>query len=209
MASFKVDYSEQTMNRDAKYRLDFQGIYGLLLCALLFTSSAQAANVGELELKERIKLGEANLYLNGAGQRTKLFIDLYIAALYLPDKSHDAQAIIDANEVMLIQIHVISNLINSDTLTQGTMEGFNKSTGHQTEAIQGLIDDFLGAFQEPIVIGDTFEMVYQPGKGVTVVKNRHIIKTIADNQAFKRALFGIWLSDKPAQFSLKENLLGR
>ena len=151
----------------------------------------------------------ANLHLNGAGQRTKLFIDLYIAALYLTDKTKDAQSIINADEVMLIQIHVISNLITSENLSRGTMEGFTKSTGNGTTAIQGQIDDFLNAFSEPIKVGDTFEIVYQPGKGVTVVKNRLIIKRLPENLPFKRALFGIWLSDKPAQDSLKKKLLGK
>jgi Chalcone isomerase-like len=187
-----------------------QAVRGLVLCIVcLLTVSAQAANIGGIELKESIKLGETNLLLNGAGQRTKLFIDLYIAALYLADKTDDAQAIIDADEVMLIQIHVISNLITSENITQGTSEGFIKSTGNNTAAIQGQIHEFLTAFKEPIVTGDTFEIVYQPGKGVTVLKNRHIVKKLPENKTFKRALFGIWLSEQPAQASLKTNLLGK
>ena len=198
------------MNCNAEYRKVSRGFCGVLLSTLFcLTAPVQASNIGGVELKESIKLGEENLFLNGAGQRTKLFIDLYIAALYLTDKTKDAQAIIQADEVMLLQIHVISDLINSENLSRGTMEGFNKSTSNNTAAIQGQINEFLKAFKEPIKIGDTFEIVYQPGKGITVVKNRHIIKRLPENLVFKRALFGIWLSDKPAQVSLKNNLLGK
>jgi len=198
------------MNSRTQYRKCIQGFCWPLLCALFWLSPpAQASNIAGIELKDGIKLGKTNLVLNGAGQRTKLFFDLYIAALYLTGKTGDAQAIIDADEVVLIQIHVISNLISSENLTRGTREGFNKSTGNNTAVIQEQIDDFLDAFKEPITVGDTFEIVYQPGKGVTVVKNRQIVKTLPVNLYFKRALFGIWLSDNPAQVSLKNKLLGK
>ena len=180
---------------------------GFFLCIFCHFTSAQ--NASGIELKDSIKLGDTHLLLNGAGQRSKLFIDLYIAALYLSHKSQEAQKIIDANEPMLIQIHVISNLITSENLTRGTMEGFTKSTGNKTEGIQNQIDDFLDAFKEPIKTGDIFEIVYLPKKGVIVIKNRHIVKKLDVDLEFKRALFGIWLSDNPAQKTLKDKMLGK
>lgn len=182
---------------------------GLLLCFFLcLPTQAQTNKISGIKLKETIKLGKNLLLLNGAGQRTKYFIDLYVAALYLSTKTHDAQAIIEADEAMLIQIHVISNLITSENITRGTKEGFTKSTNNNTQNIQEQIDDFLDAFKEKITIGDIFEIVYLPGKGVTVIKNRHIVKKLNTDMAFKRALFGIWLSDNPAQKSLKSSMLG-
>lgn len=185
-------------------------IFSLILC--LFTclpTFAQTHKIAGVQLKESIKLGKNNLLLNGAGQRTKFFIDMYIAALYVSTKTQDPQKIIDADEAMLIQVHVISNLITSENLTRGTMEGFTKSTGGKTEAIQTQIDDFLDSFKEKIDIGDVFEIVYLPNKGVTVIKNRKIVKRLDVDLNFKRALFGIWLSDKPAQKSLKNRMLGK
>lgn len=195
-----------TMNKNKIFFYISCFIFYLFFC---LPSQAQSSKIGGIELKESIKLGKNTLQLNGAGQRTKLFIDLYIAALYLSNKSQDAQTIINADEPMLIQIHVISNLITSENLTRGTMEGFSKATNNKTEAIQAQINDFLDAFKETIKIGDMFEIVYLPNKGVTVIKNRHIVKTLAVDLTFKRALFGIWLSDKPAQQSLKDKLLGK
>jgi hypothetical protein len=181
-------------------------IFCLFLC---FSTQVQASKVADVQLKETIKLGDTHLLLNGAGIRSKLFIDLYIAALYLNNKTQDPQSIITADEPMMIQIHVISNLISSENLTRGTSEGFAKSTGNKTEAIQTQIDDFLDSFKEPIKINDIFEIVYIPNKGITVIKNRHIVKKLNVDMAFKQALFGIWLSDNPAQKSLKDKMLGK
>lgn len=189
--------------------LAFIPLFSFFICICLYLPShAGATTVSGITLKESIKLGKNNLLLNGAGQRSKYYIDLYIAALYLTNKTQDPQKIIDANEPMLIQVHVISNLISSENLTRGTMEGFTKSTKGKTEAIQPQIDQFLDSFKEKIDIGDVFEIVYLPNKGVTVIKNRKLVKRMDVDLNFKKALFGIWLSDKPAQKSLKEKMLG-
>lgn len=197
------------MNESTYKNNVFIQLYSLLLFACLcFPLQAQTTKVSGITLKDSIKLGNNTLLLNGAGQRTKYYIDLYIAALYVTTKTHQPQSIIDADEPMLIQVHVISNLITSENLTRGTMEGFTKSTGGKTAAIQPQIDDFLDSFKEKIDIGDIFEIVYLPTKGLTVVKNRKVVKRMDIDLEFKQALFGIWLSDKPAQKSLKDKMLG-
>ena len=113
-------------------------------------SAQEKIKVSGVKFKDNIKLGDNNLVFNGAGLRTKFFIDLYISALYLKDKSQDAAAIINADQLMLIQIHVISNLITSENLSKGTAEGFSKSTNNNTKSIQSQIDEFLEAFKEPL-----------------------------------------------------------
>ena len=182
-----------------------------LLAGFLFSVSltVQAVSVDGIKLHDSFKLGDNELLLNGAGKRSKFFIDFYIAALYLNEKTDNAQKIIDDDALMMLQIHVISKLISSENLTRGTREGFDKSTNGNTQQIQSEIDSFLEAFKEPIKIGDVFEIVYMPEKGLTVIKNRHIAKRMQVTMEFKRALFGIWLSDKPAQDSLKKKLLGK
>ena len=197
----------------------FNTLFSLLLC-LSFAAPSLAQTAASIAAQEKIKvagvkfkdtmtLGGKSLQFNGAGLRTKFFLDLYISALYLQEKSQNAAEIINADELMLIQIHVISNLITSENLSKGTAEGFSKSTNNNTKAIQTQIDAFLAAFKEPIKIGDIFEFVYQPGIGVTILKNRKVAKRIHSDLAFKRALFGIWLSDKPAQQALKLGMLGQ
>jgi hypothetical protein len=63
-------------------------------------------------------------------------------------------------------------------------------------------------FQEEIKEGDVFDLVYVPGEGVHVLKNGEQKDTVGDLE-FKKALFGIWLSDNPAQKDLKNKMLGQ
>ncbi len=175
----------------------------------VFASQVQAKVLEGIKLQEQIELGTETLTLNGAGKRSKFFIDLYVAALYLTEKTQDADKIIHDDQTMLLQLHVISKLISSENLSKGTEEGFNKSTNNNTQPIKEEIDVFLESFKEPIKLGDMFEIIYQPTKEITVLKNRELIKRMPVSMSFKQALFGIWLCDKPAQASLKNNLLGK
>ena len=93
-------------------------------------------------------------------------------------------------------------------MTEATLEGFEASTDGNMAPVQDDVDQFMAVFQEEIKEGDVFDLVYLPGEGVRVLKNGEVRDTVGD-LAFKKALFGIWLSDKPAQENLKERMLGQ
>lgn len=178
-----------------------------VLSAALATP-AFALTVDGVEVPDTYAAQDAQLTLNGAGIRSKWFLDLYVGGLYVPQKGSDAQAIIEADEPQAITLHIISGLITSEKMTSATMEGFENSTGGDLSAIQGEVEAFLNVFAEEIKEGDVFDLVYLPGQGVRVLKNGAEKATIGD-LAFKKALFGIWLSDNPAQEDLKEKMLGQ
>ena len=69
------------------------------------------------------------------------------------------------------------------------------------------IQQFMSAFKQKIVKGDEFDFVYTPAIGTQIIKNRKVLTTIK-SLPFKKALFGIWLSNQPAQQSLKNEMLG-
>jgi hypothetical protein len=115
-------------------------LFWLLPAVALFALAADAGRVAGVDVSETLESGGTLLTLNGAGIRTRVFLDVY------------------AEE----------------------------------------IDD-----------GDVFELVYLPEQGLNVYKNGSYTTTIACGLSFKRALFGIWLSDRPVQTSLKRGLLGR
>jgi len=147
------------------------------------------------------------LKLNGAGVREKWLMDLYVGALYLKQHENDAIKIISDENETAIRLEMVSSMVTSERMTKATLEGFENSTHGNTAAIQPQIDTFLATFKEPIKKGDVFEMVYVPGAGVKIYKNSALKNTV-EGETFKQALFGIWLSDQPAQKSLKEEMLG-
>lgn len=183
------------------------GFASLMLITTL-SAPALAANVGGVEIPDTYTADSTELELNGAGTRSKFFMDLYVGSLYTPQARQDGNAVVEADEPQAITLHITSGMITSERMTEATMEGFEASTDGDMSPVKAEIDQFMSVFKEEIKEGDVFDLVYVPEAGVKVLKNGEPKDTVGD-LAFKKALFGIWLSDDPAQSSLKEDMLGQ
>ncbi|AZZ93615.1 chalcone isomerase [Hahella sp. KA22] len=179
-----------------------------LVLLLVLSPSSQAAKVAGVDIPDTLSAAGSELKLNGAGVRSKWFIDVYVGGLYLPQANKDASSIVKADEPMAIKLHMVSGMVTSEKMQKATTEGFENATNGNTAPIKANIDKFIGVFDEEIQENDEFDLVYLPGKGVEVYKNDALAATIDGGVAFKEALFGIWLSDKPAQEDLKKAMLG-
>lgn len=182
-------------------------ITALFATALLITTTFAQTEISGVTPEKSIKVGDQNLVFNGAGLREKLFLDLYVGSLYLEAKSTDSKTIMSANNSMAITLDIVSDLITSEKMIDAINEGFENSTNGNTAALKPKIDAFKNAFKEEIKEGDDFIIYYTKAEGSVVVKNGKKIKSI-EGIDFKRALFGIWLCDEPADEDLKEGMLG-
>lgn len=179
-----------------------------LSCFTVRLCFSQTFMVSDVSVPVNLTVGDKKMILNGAGTREKYFMDMYVCSLYLINKTPDAKKIISADETTAITINIVSSLITSTRMQEAVTEGFQKSTGGNTSAIKEKIDAFVKIFSEPIVKGDVFKITYQTSEGVTVYKNG-VSKGIIKGLDFKKALWGIWLGDEPAQDDLKEAMLGK
>lgn len=165
--------------------------------------------INGVKLPATIKAGDSEVSLNGGGIRKKLFFKLYVGGLYLKSKSSDAKSIINADEPMAVKLQITSGMISSENMSEAINEGFENSTGGNTAPLKDKISKFIDTFKKSeIVEGNVFDIVYVPGTGVQSYKNGTLQSTI-EGMDFKKALFGIWLSDKPADEDLKEAMLGK
>ena len=180
----------------------------IIIIATSFTSILHAQmEIEGVKLLETQKIGEHTLSLNGAGVREKLWFDIYVCSLYLPEKNNDAEAVVSADKPMSLKLNVISSMLTSDKMQDATLEGFKKSTHDNMAPIKKEIDQLITLFKDEITVGDVYELNYLPEEGVQVLKNGSL-KDVIKGLPFKQALFGIWLSDNPVQKDLKAELLG-
>ena len=180
-----------------------------LVFAILFIAVAPAqTKAGGATLPNGVTFEGKTLVLNGVGVREKFWMDMYAGALYLNAKSSNASAILSANEPMAIKLHMVSKMITSDRMIEAVNEGFENSSKGNTAPLKSEIEKFKGFFKEEIKINDVFDIVYLPSKGVLVFKNGKELGAIK-GMAFKKALFGIWLSENPADKKIKRGLLGK
>jgi hypothetical protein len=182
---------------------------GFLLAISVVCLPLQARQIAGIEMPDAMDMAGAPLILNGAGVRTKMFMDIYAGGLYLVAKNSAADKIIQADEPMAIRLHMVSGLVTSEAMEEATRDGFDNATGGDTSAIASDIEAFIQVFREPISEGDIFEIAYQPGKGMQVYKNGEFKSTVDGGLPFKQATFAIWLGDKPAHSGLKKGMLGK
>lgn len=178
-----------------------------LFVLLVMAPFSQAVVVNDVDVADSIQVADQSLELNGTGIRSKFFLNLYVGALYLKQKSDDGQALIAADEPMTIRLHITSSLIDGEKMSEATLDGFIKSTGGNLAPIQREVELMISAFRDAVKDKDVFDLQYVPGKGVTVLRNGQV-KVVVPGLKFKQALFGIWLSEDPVQDDMKEGMLG-
>ena len=86
-------------------------------------------------------------------------------------------------------------------------EGLEKSTGKNTGPIEKEINQLSSSFDSTVSTGDYYEFIFIPGIGTHVLKNKDLQELIPGLE-FKKAFFGIFLSDNPIQKNLKKAMLG-
>ena len=161
-----------------------------------------------LQQRSNLGTGEHRLLLNGWGARTKLYLELYVAGLYLTKANSNPAAIAAANEPMSIRVKITSGLVSQAKLVQSLTDGFHNATNGNVASIQSEINQFRKCLNEAITKGDTFDFIYLPEHGVVINKNG-TFKGVVAGIEFKKALFNIWLSDNPADEDLKQAMLMR
>jgi len=178
----------------------------ILLVLMVWAPTAFAKKVAGVTLDENITIEDTELTLNGAGIRKKLFIKLYVGSLYLQQSRTDAAEIMAADEPMMIRLNMRSDLLTRKKLVKALNTGFKNSAGDNLAAIQPRIDELLALVSEPVRPGDQLSLLYLPETGTSVIKNGELLGQISGLD-FKQAFFGVWLSAKPAQASLKQAMI--
>ncbi len=178
----------------------------VVMFVLVSMFELQAATLAGVTLPETEQVGSAKLVLNGLGIRTKYMVKVYVAGLYLEQKSSDANAIIKADAPKRIVMKFVHGASKSQ-MSDAFEESFHDNTPAAVKTMKPDIDRLLGAL-EPVKVGDEMVFTYVPGTGTTYTMNGQERVTIA-GPAFGPVLFAVWLGPKPPNADLKKGMLGQ
>lgn len=181
----------------------------LVITTLCSTANAQKQIVFEgVTLPRTMTFENKTLQLNGAGSRSKMFMEVYIQALYLSQLSQNPKEIINDNLEMSIRIEITSALVSSGKLTRAIHAGFENSAGDSFGTLKPKMELLKSYLAEDIKRGDVFELTYNPtDSSIWVIKNGEL-KGKVPGLDFKKVFFGIWLGDNPVDEDLKNSLIG-
>lgn len=173
---------------------------------------ASAANVelAGVKLEDRTTLNGSPLVLNGAGIRYKAVFKVYTAGLYLGSKANTTDAVLNMAGPKHLTITMLRDI---DSAELGKLFSSGMADNMDRSAFSKLIPGVIRMSQvfsdhKQLKTGDNFTLDWIPGTGTVLT-----VKGAVEGEPFKEpeffnALMRIWLGQKPADWKLKEALLG-
>jgi hypothetical protein len=192
-------------------------IRNLLLAAtaaLAFAGGAiaQTVTVSGVKYDETIDVRGTKLVLNGAGVRYKGPFKVYSAGLYMTKKAGSPEEVLATPGPKRMSITMLRE-IDSGELGKLFSRGMEDNMPDKA-AFSKLIPGVMRMSQlftdcKKLMPGDNFTIDWVPGTGTVIT-----VKCSKDTEPFKEpefynALLRIWLGPNPADWKLKENLLGK
>jgi len=183
---------------------------GFLLLSGL-AAAAASVDVAGIKYDDALDLRGQKLELNGAGVRYKAVFKVYAAGLYLGKKVSTVEEVLAQPGPKRISITMLRDIDANELgklFTKGVEE--NSPRGELAQLIPGLVRmGQMFADQKQLKTGDTFYVDWLPGAGSQVV-----VKGVPQGEpirepAFFNALLRIWLGPAPADWKLKDALLGK
>ncbi|MBF0121403.1 MAG: chalcone isomerase family protein [Desulfobacterales bacterium] len=164
--------------------------------------------VGGVILPETLLVEHEQLVLNGAGIRTKFFINVYACGLYLLKKNSNAESIIVADEPMAIRMHIIFDHITNTQMKDAIKDGLKIASKGDISYIKGIMDLIDESYKDAIHKDDIFDLIYSSAIGGLGVAKNGELKGSTPGLQVKNTVFSIWLGSNPLQKALKKALLG-
>jgi hypothetical protein len=185
-----------------------------MACAAAFATLAAGAEpvvVSGVKYDDTYDIRGTRLQLNGAGVRYKAVFKVYTAGLYLPKKAGTPDEVLAMPGPRRISITMLRDIDSAELgklFTRGMEDNMDKA------AFMKLIPGVMRMSQifsdnKRLNAGDSFAIDWVPGVGAVLT-----LRGVQQGEPFKEpefftALMRIWLGPVPADWKLKEALLGK
>ena len=188
-----------------------QCLTALAAMAISFSAAAATIDVGGAKIEDAVELQGSKLQLNGAGVRYRAVFKVYAAGLYLGKKAGTPEEVFATPGPKRMSITLLRE-IDSNELGKAFTKGFeeNSPKNEMSKLIPGLIKmGQIFSDQKKMVAGENFTIDWIPGTGTIItVKGKQQGEPFKEPE-FYAALMRIWLGPNPADFKLKDALLGK
>lgn len=185
----------------------------LTAAALVVGVSALAAPlvIHGVKVPETVSVGGATLQLNGAGTRYKGPFKVYVGDLYTSKKVGSLEELVAApgpKRLTMTFVREIEAGPFGKLLTRGVED--NVSKAEISKLVPGLIrmgDIFT--VNKVLVPGDVITLDWIPGTGMVVTAKGQVQGEPFKEPEFFKAIMSIWFGHSPADWKLKDAMLGK
>ena len=175
---------------------------------LLASAPALARDLDGVNIPDSLTVAgeKAPLLLNGAGYRKKLFIKVYIGALYLPQPANQAKAVLDASSARVMRMHFLRDIGQEQFATAWNDGIAPNRTPTEMQALRTRLDQ-LNSLVGSVRHNDVLRIDMRP-RGDTEVWLNDKLRGSISGVDFQNALLTAWVGAKPADANLKQAVLG-
>jgi len=186
-------------------------VLGVCLATAALGASAAQVDVAGVKLEDQMDLRGTPVVLNGAGIRYKAIFKVYTAGLYMSKKASTTEEALASPGPKRVAITMLRDIDANELgklFTKGVEDNSPKS--EMVNLIPGLLRmGQMFADQKQLKAGDTFTIDWLPGTGTVITVRGVAQPDPIREQAFFNALLRIWLGPNPADWKLKDALLGK
>jgi Chalcone isomerase-like len=182
-----------------------------LVMALGTVAAARAAEVNGVKFEDSLDIGGSKLVLNGAGTRYKAVFKVYAAGLYLGKKAATPEEVLAAPGNKRISITMLRDI---DANELGKLFSRGIEDNMPRAEFSKLVPAILRMSQmfsdyKNLKTGDVFTIDSVPGAGTIItIKGKPYGEPFKEADFFN-ALARIWLGPNPADWKLKDAMLGK
>ena len=178
-----------------------------LLIALTLALPLLATTLAGVNMEDSTAVNGQSLVLNGVGLRKKLFIKIYVGALYLPAKQSNPATVLATDQPRRMVMHFLYG-VSKNQMADAWDEGLKQNTPKASAEVQAAFKT-LSSWMEPIPSGNRLVLTYIPGTGTAVEVNGKAKGTLP-GKATSDAIVATWIGPDPAPGAdFKSAVLGK
>lgn len=180
--------------------------------ALLASGGAMAqTTLADVKYEEAASVQGKPLLLNGAGIRYKAVFKVYTAGLYLEKKAQtpqDIQALKGPKRMRIVMLREIDSAELGKLFSRGMEDNMDRAAF--SKLVPGVVRmSQIFSEHKKLLPGEEFMIDWIPGTGTVLTVKGQVQGEPFKEPEFFNALLGIWLGPQPADWKLKDALLGK
>lgn len=178
-------------------------IIGLVL-SFFAAQAMYAMEFMGVKSQDKIQVSGKELLLNGTGLRKKMIFRVYVASLYLENKTNDWKTAIESEQTKMVELIFLRD-VSGKTISDAIEESFKKNATDFNSLRDRL--QIFKSYIPDLKKNDIVRFVFDKNSSVEIYYNGQK-KGLIKGSDFCQTLLIVWLGANPADENLKKGMLG-
>lgn len=165
-----------------------------LVLTCLIAIPAIGGELADVIMLDEQSIGGQTVHLNGMALREKFVFDVYVAGLYLTEKSNDAEAILAKDAPRMMLMHFVRD-VDAKAINKAWLEGLDANVTDVTPELRAKFDE-LSKMMVDIKEGQALGFTYDPASGTDIIVAGQP-KGGIPGKDFADAILATWIGPKP------------